>query len=218
MMAGWLHGFDPQGTGVESHYFCRPRIGPNVFWRQSPDGSRVLAFNDPAWYSATVNPSTLETVVQGMRRAGEPQWLTSFGVGDHGGGPTAADLIENHRLDALPAFPQLRFSSAAETFQRLRKAEPPGGYPVLSDERAGTGAPLLQRQRGRFLHSLHRSLCRPALFVAHLRSTTGRSAVTCWVDGSRWLQIAARRRTRRETQRPGCRTHSFRAYSRSARW
>lgn len=128
------------GSGVDSYFFCRAGHGVPVFWWQSPDGSRILAVNPQGseWYNMTVSPDLANFAADRAQRTGAPEWITSFGVGDHGGGPTLADLGEAHRLDSLPALPRLQFSSAKEFFARLRAAEPPGGYPVISDENNAT--------------------------------------------------------------------------------
>ncbi|MDQ2732612.1 MAG: hypothetical protein M3Y56_13215, partial [Armatimonadota bacterium] len=123
-----------KGSGVNSYYFCRAGKGIPIFWWESPDGSRILAFNEPAWYNVSINPGTAQLAVQQTARFKEPEWLTVYGVGDHGGGPTRNDINETHHLDSLPAFPHMQSGTAAAFFEQLRKAEPKEGYPVISDE------------------------------------------------------------------------------------
>lgn len=123
-----------KGSGVNSYYFCRAGKGIPIFWWESPDGSRILAFNEPTWYNESVNTGTAQVTVQQTARAKEPNWMTVYGVGDHGGGPTRNDINQTHHLDPLPAFPHLQPSTAAAFFEQLRKDEPKAGYPVISDE------------------------------------------------------------------------------------
>jgi alpha-mannosidase len=123
-----------KGCGVNDYYFCRAGKGIPIFWWQSPDGSRILAVQEQAWYNATISPATAQLTADQTARVGEPDWMTVYGVGDHGGGPTRDDINTATRLDALPAFPHMKFEKASAYFDRLRKEEPKKGYPVISDE------------------------------------------------------------------------------------
>ncbi|HET6385398.1 MAG TPA: glycoside hydrolase family 38 C-terminal domain-containing protein [Armatimonadota bacterium] len=123
-----------KSCGVDYYYFCRAGHGVPIFWWQSPDGSRILAFNETAWYNASITPATPAFILAQTSRVHEPEWMTVYGVGDHGGGPTRADINEAIHLNSLPAMPRLTFSTAADAFARIVKAAPPGGYPVISDE------------------------------------------------------------------------------------
>lgn len=94
------------GQGMTSYCFLRPGPHENelpgpVFWWESPDGSRVLACRIPHEYCgprADIVHHTEKAVAQlppGLTTA-----MVFYGVGNHGGGPTRANLDSIRDLDA----------------------------------------------------------------------------------------------------------------------
>jgi alpha-mannosidase len=92
-------------SGMDSYVFLRPGVnekslpGP-IFWWQSPDGSRVLAYRIPHEYGSP--PGGLGTQVEKALEqvpAGEPELMVFYGVGNHGGGPTKDNLDSIARID-----------------------------------------------------------------------------------------------------------------------
>ena len=86
--------------GLDAYVFMRP--GPHekdlpgqAFWWEGPDGSRVMAYRIPMGYgTGTVDhKSHIEGVLSSMPEA-LSDTMCFFGVGNHGGGPTKAQ-IEN---------------------------------------------------------------------------------------------------------------------------
>lgn len=123
------------GCDIPYYYFCRGGRGEQVFWWESPDGSRVLAFNEPQWYNLKLaSDNVVRVPEQYARKYGIRDWMTVYGVGDHGGGPTREDIATAKRLMEEPGPVKARFSSAKEFFDALCKDEPVEGYPVISDE------------------------------------------------------------------------------------
>src|SRR5687767_6891939 len=85
-------------SGMDSYVFLRPGLheltlpGP-VFWWESPDGSRVLAYRIPHEYGTP--PGELDTHVEkalAQLPADRDELMVFYGVGNHGGGPTRANL------------------------------------------------------------------------------------------------------------------------------
>ncbi|MQA24719.1 MAG: alpha-mannosidase [Micromonosporaceae bacterium] len=125
-------------SGMDSYVFLRP--GPHemtlpgpYFWWQSPDGSRVLAYRIPHEYCAPrhdlgnhVDKSLAQLPPD------EPELMVFYGVGNHGGGPTRANLDSIRRLDAVDGLPRLRCSSPREFFDRL--LERGGDIPLHDSE------------------------------------------------------------------------------------
>ncbi|HKJ90138.1 MAG TPA: alpha-mannosidase, partial [Oceanipulchritudo sp.] len=115
------------------HYVCmRPfsdpggRPYPNLFWWESPDGSRVLCWRIPHAYGQEPHASAdhLEAAIrleadsnfaEGIRHA--PFFL---GVGNHGGGPTRRQIDRIRRLQEDGDLPELRFSTMGEYFAAVR--------------------------------------------------------------------------------------------------
>ncbi len=125
------HGMLPQilaKSGLSSYVFMRP--GPHeqglpgrVFWWESDDGSRVLAFRIPYEYGSW--GKALDTHVRRCADEIKPpvdHMMCFYGVGDHGGGPTAENLESIRRLQSDRALPELSLSSPDRFFAAVREA------------------------------------------------------------------------------------------------
>jgi alpha-mannosidase len=112
-------------SGMDSYIFLRP--GPHemalpgpYFWWQSPDGSRVLAYRIPHEYCSPggdLGHQVDKSLAQVPAEA--PELMVFYGVGNHGGGPTRANLDSIRRLDAADGLPRMRCSSPRAFFDRL---------------------------------------------------------------------------------------------------
>src|SRR5829696_979519 len=84
-------------SGLDSYVFLRPgpreRELPTVFRWESPDGSRVLAYRIPHEYCAPRDDlgEHLEKALAQLPPDHE-ELMVFYGVGNHGGGPTKANL------------------------------------------------------------------------------------------------------------------------------
>ena len=124
----WLHRY----------VFMRP--GPhekdlpaNVFWWQGPDGSRILTFRIAAAYTtATVDHAA--HIAQAV--AAKPDALDAtmcfFGVGNHGGGPTKAQIENVMALAAGSPDLDIRFSWPDAYFDAI--AAQAHALPTVQDE------------------------------------------------------------------------------------
>ena len=125
------HGMLPQllrRSGMDHYVFMRP--GPHelplpapVFWWESPDGSRVLAYRLPHEYCAPredLGNHLDKSIAQLPERWDE--MMAFYGVGNHGGGPTRENLDSIRRLDGAGAMPHLRHSTPARFFDAIRAA------------------------------------------------------------------------------------------------
>lgn len=118
-------------SGMDSYVFLRP--GPNerslpgpIFRWESPDGSQVVAYRIPHEYGSP--PGELDGQVEkalAQLPADEPELMVFYGVGNHGGGPTRANLDSIERLDESGTLPRLRCSSARAFFDRVDGDELP---------------------------------------------------------------------------------------------
>src|SRR5215211_2083865 len=98
-------------SGLDYYVFLRPMphekgLPSRLFWWQSDDGSRVLAFRIPFEYLSWGK----EVETHARRCADEmkepvDEFLCFYGVGDHGGGPTITNIESIQRLDTDPQFP-----------------------------------------------------------------------------------------------------------------
>jgi alpha-mannosidase len=112
-----------------------------LFWWESPDGSRVLAYI-PHDYSNDMNPikmahdlSAYATAMYASEPAGGRELLHLFGVGDHGGGPTREMLDMGKRWMSDDAvFPHLRFGTARGFFEDMEKSQANLNLPTWRNE------------------------------------------------------------------------------------
>lgn len=119
--------------GVDFYYFCRAGKGYPVFWWESPDGSRVLAFNDTAGYNGEVWPSSVGSSCRLLSDASDlAVGLWVYGVGDHGGAATARDIERGQAIDEMPLLPKAKFSTIHEFFDRL--TDDVLQFPVVKEE------------------------------------------------------------------------------------
>ena len=125
-------------SGLASYVFQRPE--PNekqlpawIFWWEAPDGSRVLAQRIPFGYGS--GPAELDERVG--RSAAEiggqlPALMCFYGVGNHGGGPTRANLESIRNLNEDESLPRLVQSTPARFFEEARASG--ATFPVVRDE------------------------------------------------------------------------------------
>ncbi len=125
-------------SGCDSYVFLRP--GPRektlespVFWWESPDGSRVLAYRIPHEYCAPKDDigEHVEKAIQSLPDL-RKDYAVFYGVGDHGGGPTIANLEQIKKLNARDDLPRLEPSSLRRFFDGLERAN--GSYPTIRGE------------------------------------------------------------------------------------
>jgi len=123
-------------SGMDSYIFLRPgpreKELPTLFDWESPDGSRVLAYRIPHEYCAprdAVGPHVEKCLAELPPDSGES--MVFYGVGNHGGGPTKANLDSIARLNEAGALPRLELSSTRRYFDRVRGNVK---IPVVSDE------------------------------------------------------------------------------------
>jgi alpha-mannosidase len=112
-------------SGVDSYVFLRP--GPNenadlpapIFWWESPDGSRVLAYRIPHEYCAPKDDigEHVEKAIASLP-SDRDELAVFYGVGNHGGGPTKANLDQIARMNANGA-PRLELSSLRAFFDSI---------------------------------------------------------------------------------------------------
>src|SRR5829696_3324375 len=117
-------------AGMDSYVFMRP--GPHeaslpgpLFWWESPDGSRVLAYRLPHEYCAPgedLGYHIDKSLAQLPDRWSE--MMAFYGVGNHGGGPTRGNLESIRRLDGAGALPRLRHSTPRRYFDAILASDP----------------------------------------------------------------------------------------------
>jgi len=123
--------------GMNSFVFMRPLINEKtlpspLFWWQSPDGSRVLAYRIPVAYGSGTDSvsSRLHEIIAGY--PGPLQDLMAFyGAGDHGGGPTKININSIHDIQMQSGAPRLVFSTPSLYMKEVGKLP---NIPTVADE------------------------------------------------------------------------------------
>jgi alpha-mannosidase len=125
-----------RGARLTGYTFLRPEppekeLPGNLFWWESADGSRVLAFRINFGY--TVWGDLGEHVRRHLDRFvdGTDTLLCFYGVGNHGGGPTRKNLDAIRGLNEAGELPTLRHSWPAAYFDEVAATD---GIPVVRDE------------------------------------------------------------------------------------
>jgi len=111
--------------GVSRYYFCRTGPGPWLFKWRSPDGSEVLAYNDKGGYNGMIDPTPMRWLFCGyVKETGLKDFMFMYGVGDHGGGPTRADLRRARDIARWPIFPMVKLSTTDAFYTAVENAKP----------------------------------------------------------------------------------------------
>jgi alpha-mannosidase len=123
-------------SGADSYVFLRPgpaemALDSPVFWWESPDGSRVLAYRIPHEYCAPKDDigEHVEQAIASLP-AGDEEFAVFYGVGNHGGGPTRANLDQIARMNADGG--RYELSSLRRFFDDLESRN--GAYPTIRGE------------------------------------------------------------------------------------
>ena len=95
-----------------------------LFWWESPDGSKVLAYFPHDYANTNLSPVRLGAdMVQARERAtGMTDMMDLYGTGDHGGGPTRTVLDQGmHWTEPGHVTPKYEFGTAQTYFSHVEK-------------------------------------------------------------------------------------------------
>jgi alpha-mannosidase len=93
-----------------------------LFWWESPDGSKVLAYFPHSYANEDLDPVRLSNdLVKARTQApGLLDIMDLYGVGDHGGGPTRAMLDQGlHWMQPRAVVPEMKFGTAQSYFSNV---------------------------------------------------------------------------------------------------
>jgi alpha-mannosidase len=104
-----------------------------LFWWESPDGSKVLAYFPHDYVNVTLNPVRLsdDLALARQKSTGLTDMMDLYGIGDHGGGPTRAMLDEGMHWAGRDSVsgghitPKYQFGTAINYFQTVQKQVAP---------------------------------------------------------------------------------------------
>jgi len=105
-------------AGCDYFYFhrCKPYLG--TFWWIAPDSSKVLCYANDT-YNGDITSALKDEV--NRFSPDKRRILQITGVGDHGGGPTRANIEMVHQLDKTPGYPSVKFTTAGDFFKKASR-------------------------------------------------------------------------------------------------
>ena len=119
------------GAGLKYYYFMRCGREIPLFRWKGRDGREILAFN--SIYINRISPETLfPDFLKYYESCGLKNFMFVYGVGDHGGGPTEADIRRKKQMEEKPVVPSLEFSTTREYFSAIERHRKQ--LPVISGE------------------------------------------------------------------------------------
>lgn len=126
------------GQGMNQYCFFRPgphekELPSTLFNWEGPDGTRVLAARMPGHYGTWADQLE-DRIIQAAEETpkGLRDTMSFYGVGNHGGGPTKANIASILKLQADPNGPNAIFSTPDAFFDAIRdKAD---RFPVVAEE------------------------------------------------------------------------------------
>ena len=105
-------------AGCDYFYHRRCQVYEGTYWWKGTDNSTVLAYSNDN-YNGNITPALkndLQKITPDKHRL-----FHVTGVGDHGGGPTRANIEMVHQLDKTPGYPAVKFTSAGDFFKKASK-------------------------------------------------------------------------------------------------
>ena len=121
-------------VGVDRYYHCRGCDLRQIYRWRAPSGRTMLVYQDAMGYLGNISPACFtDTALQCADIAPELRHIAKlYGVGDHGGGPTRADIESIIDVGSWPLMPTLIFSTHCALFDELEKMA--DSYPLVGNE------------------------------------------------------------------------------------
>ncbi|NOU96098.1 alpha-mannosidase [Paenibacillus sp. LMG 31456] len=136
------HGMMPQllkQCGMDYYLFMRPeahekQLPNDLFWWESEDGSRVMTFRLSDSYANWAGNNLEGKIVKHKQRAETDghAHMSFYGVGNHGGGPTVANLRLIKEIRERHGQEDILLSSPNRYFEEMVQINPL--VPVIKDE------------------------------------------------------------------------------------
>lgn len=105
-------------AGCDYFYFHRCKPYKGTFWWTGPDSSTVLCYANDT-YNGDITLKLKDEL--GKITPDKHRLLQITGIGDHGGGPTRANIEMVHQLDKTPGYPAVKFTTAGDFFRKASK-------------------------------------------------------------------------------------------------
>lgn len=118
------------GARVHYHHRANPGFSASgghwpAYWWVGDDGTRLLSISTPIYLGPVTASRLAADLIALGRRNGIRDVCYFYGVGDHGGGPTRADLDTIRALGAASGFPAVQCSTMSEYADTLLESGVP---------------------------------------------------------------------------------------------
>jgi alpha-mannosidase len=110
-------------AGIELFLFGRPQTPKRdpIIWWQGLDGSRVLGYSPPGWYTQPMDHHITELAIKTGQKEGVRNILMLYGQGDHGGGPNPNDVAGIEKLNQSPTEVRVKPTNVDDFLDALLK-------------------------------------------------------------------------------------------------
>jgi alpha-mannosidase len=122
--------------GMHAYCFMRPqahekKLPADLFWWESPDGSRVLTYRIP--FSYGIDEHLQQEVAHFITELKEPtkELMVFYGAGDHGGGPAKENIQAILDMQKMAGAPTFIFSNPDRYFDAVANLT---DLPVVADD------------------------------------------------------------------------------------
>ena len=128
-----------KGQGMENYIFMRPGIREktlpsDLFWWESPDGTRVLTYRIPISYNDSGSVRRrIEDVLAQFKDQSLMSCMVYYGAGDHGGGATRENIQSINELKTEKGAPVVFYSTTDKYFDEIR-SDKNLELPVVKDD------------------------------------------------------------------------------------
>ncbi|MBE6739242.1 MAG: alpha-mannosidase [Ruminococcaceae bacterium] len=119
--------------GIKYYYHCRGKKTEEFIYRwRSRSGLELLVWREPEWYNYDIKPEMFRKVPQLCAKYSIKSFLSVYGVGDHGGGPTRRDVQRLMDISTWPIMPTVVFSTYGAFFEEIEKYRE--NFPIMEGE------------------------------------------------------------------------------------
>jgi len=123
-------------AGFQYYAFMRPQENemnlPLLFWWEGPDGSRVLTVR--IWRTYDAKAELIRAASTNAFADGFDHGALFFGVGDHGGAVTKAEIAKVLEMRTDMSLPELRWSTLAQYLTAVETSAAFASLPVVKGE------------------------------------------------------------------------------------
>ncbi len=167
-------------AGVKYLYHCRGTDAHGLHRFAGEGDADIIEFRELDWYNRAVDGSMAARVPEFCKKYGIDMLLTTYGVGDHGGGPTRRDINRIIEMTEWPIFPTVRFSTYSEFFASAERVK--DSLPIFRGERncmftgCYTSQSCIKRANAQAERSLYKAEAYSALAQKSVGAKYNRSA------------------------------------------